>query len=44
MKQEAFCLWHNKPLKDVFEHEQDNCGGSCDDCENLTIKECEEDE
>lgn len=36
---EAFCVWHEKCLRDVAEHEQDACGGNCSDCECLSEKE-----
>lgn len=32
---EAYCRWHNKLLRDVAEHEQEECGGNCSDCEDM---------
>ena len=34
----AICLWHNKELVDVTEHEMDSCGGDCIKCEDLVLK------
>jgi len=31
-KKEAFCEWHNKPLREVTEHEMDTCECECIDC------------
>lgn len=41
---EAYCLWHDKELKDVAEWQQDQCsdkGMKCENCEFLTTKEFE---
>ena len=35
IRKEAHCQWHNKPLRDVAEREQDACGRSCMECECL---------
>ena len=40
-RQEAYCLWHNKFLRDVAEHESDACsdyGMYCTDCNFLISK------
>lgn len=37
-----FCRWHNKPLREVAEWQQDQCkeaGKTCSECEDLEIKE-----
>ena len=37
-----FCRWHNKPLKEVAEWQQEQCnevGRSCSECEDLVPKE-----
>lgn len=42
---ENYCRWHDKPLREVAEWQQDQCkeaGRTCDKCEDLT--EGEEDE
>ena len=39
---EAFCKWHNKPLKEVEEHKQEQCseaGMNCATCEFMDEKE-----
>ena len=39
---EAYCLWHDKELKDVTEWQQNQCndeGMKCDNCNFLTTKE-----
>ena len=38
----AICLWHNKELVDVTEHEMDSCGGKCDNCEDLSVEKSNE--
>ena len=43
---EGFCRWHDKPLREVAEWQQDQCkeaGKSCDKCQDL-VTEGEEDE
>ena len=42
MKTEAYCEWHDKPLRNVFEHEMEECRGECDKCGCLIYKEKEE--
>ena len=46
MEKTAFCRWHNKPLREVCEWQQEQCkaaGQSCDKCEDL-VQEVEENE
>lgn len=41
MKKEAYCRWHEKPLREVAEHEQEQCyknGMYCDGCDNLVVE------
>lgn len=41
----AYCMWFDKFLKDVAEHEMEQCQEheqDCDHCGNLTFKEEEE--
>lgn len=40
----GFCVWHDKDLKDVYEWEYGSCGGHCEECDFLTIKNNTEDE
>ena len=38
MKKEAYCRWHDKPLREVSENEQEQCyenGMDCTCCDNL---------
>lgn len=44
---EAYCLWHDKWLKDVAEWQQEQCeeaGMKCEDCQFITTKDIEEGE
>ena len=44
---EAYCLWHDKELKDVAEWQQDQCSDKemkCDNCNFLATKEDKEKE
>lgn len=43
----AYCLWHDKELKDVAEWQQEQCeeaGMKCKDCQFITTKDIEEGE
>ena len=45
MKKEAFCRWHDKPLRDVTEVQQEQCeenGQQCDGCPNLILRKKEQ--
>ncbi len=52
MRKEAYCRWYDKTLKDVAEHEQEQCymnGKQCMDCDdlisaNIGIEENEEEQ
>lgn len=40
----AFCRWYEKDMKDLSEHEQEQCaenGQDCSECPDLIIKEQE---
>ena len=42
---EAYCLWHDKQLKDVAEWQQEQYeeeGMKCEDCQFITTKDIEE--
>lgn len=42
----AFCRWYEKDMKDLSEHEQEQCaenGQDCNECPDLIIKDKEED-
>ena len=42
MKNEAFCRWYEKPLRDVTEVQQEQCeenGQQCDGCPDLILRE-----
>lgn len=42
---EAYCYWHDKPVKDVFEYEQGECednGCNCDECPYFVERDQEE--
>lgn len=42
----AFCRWYEKDVKDLSEHEQEQCaenGQDCCECPDLIIKDKEED-
>ena len=42
----AFCRWYEKDMKDLSEHEQEQCaenGQDCKECPDLIIKNKEED-
>ena len=42
----AFCRWYEKDMKDLSEHEQEQCaenGQDCKECPDLIIKDKEED-
>lgn len=44
MKNEAFCRWHDKQLRDVTEVQQEQCeenGQQCDGCPDLILREKE---
>ena len=44
--QEAYCRWYEKAMKNLTEHEQEQCaenGQLCDGCPDLILKEMEED-
>lgn len=41
----AFCRWYEKDMKDLSEHEQEQCkenGQDCSECTDLIIKDKEE--
>lgn len=40
--QEAYCRWYEKGLRDIAEHEQEQCDKNkqkCDGCPNLDFRE-----
>ena len=42
MIQEAYCRWYEKAMKNLTEHEQEQCaenGQQCDGCPDLILKE-----
>lgn len=42
----AFCRWYKKDMKDLSEHEQEQCaenGQECCECSDLIIKDKEKD-
>lgn len=47
MRETTYCEWYDKPLADVAEHEQEQCGEYgmyCSECQNLTGREIPESE
>ena len=41
---EAYCRWYEKPMRELAEHEQEQCtenGQQCDKCPDLILKELE---
>jgi len=39
---EAYCRWHQKTMRELTEHEQENCetyGMKCEDCQDLIMRE-----
>ena len=41
---EAYCRWYEKPMRELAEHEQEQCaenGQKCEDCPDLILQEKE---